>query len=134
MTAIDPVDLVKEVLTAAGFDDVNSDQFESRALSSEEYIFVEELPGITPHIDLSYRPTIQIVAYSTGGFRASRGIAYRVQSALRAARGTSFTNGGFHRVITRVSPYRQSLAGMPYGVGRTVAQYDLILATLEKWS
>lgn len=134
MTAIDPVNLVKEVLTDAGFTDVNSDQFEPRALSAPEYVFIEEVPGSTPHINLSYRPTIRVVVYSTGGFTVSRASAYRIQEALKAARGTAFTNGGIHRVITRVSPYRQSLSGLPYGVGRTVAEFDLILATLEKWS
>lgn len=134
MTAIDPIELVKEVLIAAGFTDVNSDRFEPRALSADEYIFVEEVPGETPHIDLSYRPTVRIVNYSKNGYTASRQTGYEIQSALRAARESSFTNGGIHRVITRISPSRQALAGLPDGVGRTVAEYDLVLSTLEKWS
>lgn len=134
MTAIDPIVLLTEVLNEAGFPDVNSDKMDPRALSADEYIFLEEQTGTTPHIDLSYRPTIQVVVYTKNGFAASRAISYRIQSALKAARQNSYSNGGIHRVITRLAPYRQDVAGLPYGVGRTVAQYDLILSTREKWS
>lgn len=134
MTAIDPIILLTEVLHDAGFPDVNSDRMEARALSADEYIFLEEQSGTTPHIDLSYRPTVQIVVYSKNGYAASRAISHRIQSALKAARDNSYSNGGIHRVITRMAPYRQDVSGLPYGVGRSVAQYDLILSTREKWS
>jgi hypothetical protein len=134
MTTIDSVTLIKEVLVAAGFDVEPGDDIAKRALSSAGYVFVTELQGTTPHIDLSYRPSVQITVYSTLGKRASVRISSEIQSALRAARGIVFPSGGIHRVITQVSPYRQDLPGIPPGVGRAVAQYEFVLSTFEKWS
>jgi len=139
MTFILPCALIKSVLNAAGFNDVNYDKFESRALSSELYVFLEQLPGSTPHIRYANRPTIQIVVYSADqdditAKDNSLSASYSIQSALEDARGTPFPEGGIHRVITRVDPNRQDIAGLPYGCGRTVAQYDFILSNKEKWS
>jgi hypothetical protein len=134
MTAIDSVTLVKEVLVAYGYDVEPGDDIAKRALSSQGYVFVSELNGTTPHIEVSYRPSIQIVVYSTLGKRAAVMLSSRIQSDLRSARGTVYPSGGIHRVITRISPYRQDLPGIPSGVGRAVAQYELVLSTIEKWS
>ena len=134
MTAIDAVTLVKEVLVAAGYDVEPGEDIAKRALSSAGYVFVSDLNGTTPHIDLSYRPQVQIVVYSTLGKREAVALSSRIQSSLRAARGTVFTSGGIHRVITQISPYRQDLPGIPPGVGRAVAQYEFVLSTFEKWS
>lgn len=139
MTFILPCALIAEALTGAGFTDVNYDKFESRALSTDRYVFLEDLAGTTPHIAYANRPTIKITVYcvhaddltaKNNSLRA----AFDIQNALAAARGTSFSEGGIHRVITRVSPNRQDIAGLPYGVGRSVAQYDFILSNKEKWS
>lgn len=139
MTFILPCELIKQVLNAAGFNDVNYDKFEVRALSADLYVFLEQLPGTTPHITYANRPSIQVVVYATDaddytGKNKSLRASYDIQAALEAARGTVFPEGGIHRVITRVDPYRQDIAGIPYGCGRTVAQYDFILSNKEKWS
>jgi hypothetical protein len=141
-TFILPCLLIQEVLNAAGFTDVNYDKFENRALAPPEdtpYIFLEDLAGTTPHIEYANRPSMQIVVYAqaTTSYMAinqSLGTSQAIQKALKAAIGTAFPEGGIHKVLTRVSPYRQDLAGLPYGVGRTVAQYDFILSNKEKWS
>lgn len=139
MTFILPCALIKQVLNAAGFSDVNYGTFESRSLSTDKYVFLEDLAGTTPHIAYANRPTMQIVSYAmdaddvTAKDRSLR-YAFDIQNALASAIGTVFSDGGIHRVITRVSPYRQDLAGLPYGVGRSVAQYDFILSNTEKWS
>lgn len=134
-----PCALLTEALNAAGFSDVNYDKFESRALSTDKYVFLEDLAGTTPHIRYANRPTVQIISYAmdeddlTAKNRALR-YAFDIQAALLESVGTPFSEGGIHRVVTRVSPYRQDLAGLPYGVGRAVAQYDFILSNIEKWS
>lgn len=136
---IDPIELLKEILTSYGHTDVNSDQIESRALSATEYVFLREIGGTTAHIDRSYQPTVEVVVYSkaippeTDGFKESRKRSYQIQSDLRDAWGRPFDNGGIHRVITRLAPYRQDIPGLPYGVGRTVAQYEFVLTNSEKW-
>ena len=138
MTFILPCALIKQVLNAAGFTDVNYDKFESRALSAEKYVFLEQLAGSTPHILYSNRPTIQVVVYCTDaddytGKNKSLRVSYDIQAALEAARGVPFTEGGIHRVITRVDPNRQDIGGLPYGCGRSVAQYDFILSNKSHW-
>lgn len=134
MTLIDPVQLVTEVLTAAGHTEVHSDRIEARALSSTEYIFVQEQTGRTPHIRYSDRPSINLVLYSNEGFNAARRRLYTVVEELQAAQGKPFPSGGIHRVITVLRPSRGDVAGLPQGVGRTTAQLDLILSSREKWS
>ncbi len=141
MTFILPCSLIKAVLNDAGFDDVNYDKFETRALSADKYVFLEDLAGSTPHIAYANRPTIQVVVYCTDADdltakNKSLRASFDVQAALNAAwfEGKKFPEGGIHRVLTRVSPYRQDIAGLPYGCGRTVAQYDFILSNEEKWS
>lgn len=134
-----PCPLIVQVLNDAGFDDVNYDRFESRALSADCYVFLEDLPGTTPHIKYANNPEMQIVVYCSDpdGIAArnkSLRASFDIQAALEAARGKVFSEGGIHRVQTRVSPYRQDIAGMPYGCGRTVAQYGFILSNIEKWS
>lgn len=134
MTAIEVIPLIREVLFEAGFDVETGDVIDKRALSAPGYVFVEEFPGTTPHIDLAYRPTIQTVVYSSLGVSEAVRISHLIQSELREARTKSYTAGGIHRVITTISPHRQDLPGLPPGVGRAIAQYDLILSTKEKWS
>lgn len=139
MATIDPIKLLTEILGSYGHTNVHSGQIDATALSSPEYVFVQEIGGNTPHIDRSDRPTIEIVVYAldqTGnsdGFALSRSKSYKIQSDLRDAWGKPFTNGGIHRVITRLRPQRQDIPGIPYGVGRTVAQYDFVFTNSEKW-
>jgi hypothetical protein len=134
MTLIDPVVLTVEVLKAAGHADVNSDRIEARALSSQEYIFVQEQTGRIPHIKYSDRPSISLILYSNEGFNAARQRMYTVLEELQAAQGQAFESGGIHRVITVLRPGRSDVAGLPQGVGRVSAQADLILSNREKWS
>lgn len=139
MTFILPCALIQQVLNAAGFPDVNYDRLDARALSAAQYVFLEQLPGSTPHIKYANRPSIQIVSYcydedEVTAVNKSLRTSYDIQAALEAARSTPFPLGGIHRVITRVDPYRQDIAGLPYGCGRTIAQYDFILSNTEKWS
>jgi hypothetical protein len=140
VATIDPITLLTQILLSYGHTDVNSGVIESRALAPDpEYIFLREVGGNTPHIDRVDRPTVEIVIYTkdpspTGnGYTIARAAGYRVQSELRDAWGKPFTNGGIHRVITRLRPYRQDIPGLPFGVGRTVAQYDFIFSNSEKW-
>lgn len=139
MTFILPCKLIQQVLNAAGFDDVNYDKFESRAVSAEKYVFLEQLPGFTPHILYANRPAMKITVYcsdpdDTTAKDKSLRASYDIQAALEAARGVPFPEGGIHRVITQIDPNRQDIAGLPYGTGRTVAQYEFILSNQEKWS
>jgi hypothetical protein len=139
MAVIDPIELLKEILEFYGHTDVNSDQIESRALSATEYVFLREIGGGTAHIGRSYQPVIEVVVYAkaippaTDGFKESRKRSHQIQLDLRSAWGQPFDNGGIHRVITRLAPYRQDIPGLPYGVGRTVAQYEFVLTNSEKW-
>jgi hypothetical protein len=140
VAVIDPILLLTEILQSYGHTDVNSDQIESRALApNPEYIFLQLVGGVTPHVDRVDRPTVEIVIYTKdpspngNGFATARAAGTRVQSELRDAWGKPFTNGGIHKVITRLRPYRQDIPGLPYGVGRTVAQYDFVFANSEKW-
>lgn len=139
MTFILPCELIKQVLNSAGFTDVNYDKFESRALSTDKYVFLEQLQGTTPHIKYANRPSIKITVYCTDeddttAKNKSLRVSYDIQAALEAARGVPFPEGGIHRVLTQIDPNRQDIAGLPYGTGRTVAQYEFILSNQEKWS
>lgn len=137
-----PCLLVQQVLNAAGYTDVNYDKFDSRGLAPAEgtpYVFLEDLPGTTPHIEYANRPSLQIVVYvqdedDYAAKNASLRTSFSIQKELQASIGTVFPEGGIHKVLTRVSPYRQDLSGLPYGVGRTVAQYDFILSNRNKWA
>lgn len=129
----DPVDLVHEILTSLGYD-ANKDRTESRALSEPGYVFIEEVIGTIPHIRYSDRPGIQVVTYSVNGFSASRRLAYDILRDLQANQGVKYSTGGIHRIITTLRPYRQDINGLPSGTGRTVTQFDLILATQDHWS
>lgn len=130
---LDPIDLVHEILTDLGYD-ANKDVTESRALSAPGYVFIEERPGTITHLRYSDRPTIQIVVYSVNGFSASRRIAYDILRDLQSKQGVQYSQGGIHRVITQIRPYRQDINGLPSGTGRTVFQVDLILSTQGHWS
>lgn len=139
MTFILPCKLIQQALNAAGFDDVNYDRLESRAYSAPQYIFLEQLPGSTPHIKYANRPTVKITVYCTDpddqtAHDKSLRTSYDIQAALEASRGLPFPEGGIHRVLTQVDPIRQDISGLPYGTGRTVAQYEFILSNKEKWS
>lgn len=133
MTQIDPIVLLTEILTEAGHTNVHSDRIGADALASPEYIFLEEIGGQINHIGRSDRSTIQIVVYSNLGFADSRAKQYIIANQLRLAWGVPYTNGGIHRVINRLRPTRQDIPGLPYDVGRSVAQYDFIFTNSEKW-
>lgn len=131
---IDPIQLLSEILTTNGHQEVHSGFLEARAMSVPEYIFLKEAPGLTPHIRYSDRPSIDILVYSNQGFDESRRRAYQVVDEIQAAQGKPYSSGGIHRVITVLRPGRFDVAGLPSGVGRTSAQVDLILSNREKWS
>lgn len=135
----DAVQIVVEALIYAGFTDVHpngsADQTISKsAMSSVRYVWVQELPGgTTPHIRYSDRPTIEVITYSNLGVAEATLIGRQVQKALQDCQGQVLPSGGIHRVITVVRPHREDLAGLQPGVGRSSAQYDLILSSVEKW-
>lgn len=135
---MDPVALTVQALLAEGYDvhpvdALEAENIEKRAVSSPGYIWVEETVGNTPHIRYSDRPTVQVVVYSNAGKPEATRLAREVQKALQDSQGKKYTEGGIHRVITLIRPSRQDLIGLPPGVGRAVAQYELILSTQEKW-
>lgn len=133
---LDPVEVVVQALVAKGYDvhgTFAEAGIDKSALSTPGYVWVEEMIGTTPHIRYSDRPTVQVVVYSNLGYAESSRISRRIQKDLEASRGTVFTSGGIHRVITLIRPHREDLQGLPPGVGRSVAQYELILTTTEKW-
>lgn len=135
MTAIDTVALVKEILTVAGHYVEQGDDIAKEALSKAEYVFVQESPSQgDAHIGYSYAPVIQIIVYSTGGKSEAVRLSRVCQQDLADSRTRAYTNGGLHRVITTISPYRQDLVGIPPGVGRALAQYNLITTNLERWT
>jgi hypothetical protein len=143
VTLMDPVALVVEALTAAGHTRVHpdpTDQYETlgaEALGPPdddtelwEYIWVQEVTGDTPHIRYSDRPAVQVILYSNDdGPRRAR----QVQVDLMNAQGVRFPSGGIHRVITAIRPYRQDISGLPPGVVRVSATYELVLSSYEKW-
>ena len=140
MTLIDPVKVTVELLRGLGWDahpdgESESSNISKNAIARPAYVWVEELPsGTTPHIRYSDRPTIQVIVYSNVGvFEATR-LARKVSTDLLDSVGLPGLSGGIHRVITLIRPSRQDLPGLPPGVGRTVAQYELVLSTEEKWS
>lgn len=139
MTLIDPVQVAVDALKAKGWDVHPENESEAAnvsksALSSPAYVWVEEVVGTTPHIRYSDRPTVQIIVYSNVGILEATRLARKISTDLLASVGTPFPSGGIHRVITLIRPARQDLVGLPPGVGRTVAQYELVLSTEEKWS
>lgn len=140
MTLIDPVQVAVQALAAKGWDVHPTDEAEAAnisksALSSPGYVWVEELPsGQTPHIRYSDRPSIQVVVYSNVGINEATRLGRKVSTDLLDSIGVPFPAGGIHRVLTLIRPSRQDLPGLPPGVGRSVAQYDLVLSTEEKWS
>lgn len=140
MTLIDPVQVAVQALKAKGWDVHPEDESEAAnisksAVSSAGYVWVEELPsGQTPHIRYSDRPSIQVVVYSNVGINEATRLGRKVSTDLLGSIGVQFPAGGIHRVLTLIRPSRQDLPGLPPGVGRSVAQYDLVLSTEEKWS
>lgn len=131
---IDPIVLLTEILTADGYDSVHSDLLTSDALSSPCYVWLTEQPGNTPHIAYADRPAVGVAVYSKDGYTASRRHAFDIQALLADSVGVSYPSGGIHRVFTDIHPYRQDVAGTPYNVGRTYAQYSLILSDFTHWS
>jgi hypothetical protein len=140
VTLIDPVQVAVQALKAKGWDVHPEDESEAAnisksALSSAAYVWVEEVPsGQTPHIRYSDRPTIQVVVYSNVGILEATRLGRKISTDLLDSVGIPFLSGGIHRVLTLIRPSRQDLPGLPPGVGRTVAQYELVLSTEEKWS
>lgn len=137
MTAnqIDPITLLTDILTTAGYTDVHSDYLTSDALSAECYVWLSEQPGNTPHILYADRPAVGVAVYSKSGPTASRRHAFDIQALLADSIGVPYESGGIHRVFTDIKPYRQDVAGQPYNVARTYAQYSMILSDLTtKWS
>lgn len=140
MTLIDPVEVTVQALKAKGWDahpdgESEAANIDKSALSSPAYVWVEEMPsGQTPHIRYSDRPTVQVVVYSNVGILEATRLGRKVSTDLLGSVGIPFSSGGIHRVITLIRPSRQDLPGLPPGVGRAVAQYELVLSTEEKWS
>lgn len=134
---MDPAALVVEALTAAGHASVHSANaergFGKEALSSPEYVWVEEQLGTTPFVRYSDRPTIEIVVYSNLGVAEATRRAREILTDLQNAQGNPLPSGGIHRVITVIRPYRQDLPGVPADVGRAILQVDLILSTKGHW-
>ncbi len=140
MTLIDPVQVAVDALKAKGWDVHPENESEAAnlsksALSSAAYVWVEEMPsGTTPHIRYSDRPTIQVVVYSNVGILEATRLARKVSTDLMDSVGAKFQSGGLHRVITLIRPSRQDLPGLPPGVGRAVAQFELVLSSLASWA
>lgn len=135
----DAVRLAVEALTAAGLNahPTIAEEYAGlprEALSSPEYLWVEEIPGTTPHIRYSDRPSVQLIAYSSAGPRASVQALQRAAKALQDSQGVPLPSGGVHRVLTVLRPHYQPLQGLPVGVGRAVAQFEFILSTHDHWS
>lgn len=134
---LDPVEVVVQGLVSKGYDvhsTFTQDNIDKNALSTPGYVWVEEMIGTTPHIRYSDRPTVQIVVYSNLGHGEASRLSRRIQKDLQDLQGVKFSSGGIHRVITLIRPHREDLQGIPPGVGRSVAQYELILSTQQKWS
>jgi hypothetical protein len=133
---VDPIAIVRDILLDAGHDNVHpdpSDQTERispEALSSEEYIWVEEDQGTTPHGLYADRPVVRVIVYSTDNVRLR---AQQIQLDLVRAHGKKFPSGGIHRILTLIKPYRQDIAGPSPGVIRFSALYELVVSTQEKW-
>lgn len=139
MTLIDPVQVAVDALKAKGWDvhpetEAEAANMDKRAIASPAYVWVEEMQGTTPHIRYSDRPTIQVVVYSNVGIREATRLARQISVDLQNSQGVPLPSGGIHRVLTLIRPSRQDLVGLPPGIGRAVAQYELILSTEEKWS
>lgn len=133
MTAINPMPLLKEILRDAGHTDVHSDRFDATGLSASEYVFLRQVGGVTPHTDSLYRVTIEFALISKDGHDEAWNRLSKIQSDLKDRWGFRFSTGGIHRMVVRLSPTRQDIPGLPYGVGRTVSQIDFVLRTLEGW-
>lgn len=133
---VDPVALVVEILQDAGWTNVHPDitdqaeRISSEAADGEDYIWVQEDQGTTPHGLYADRPSVKVILYS---FEDARRKARQIQGDLVAAHQKQFTSGGFHRLFTLIRPYRQDISGLSPGVIRMMALYELILSTEEKW-
>jgi len=141
---MDPVAIVVDALRLAGLDahptvaETNgpvTPVIPKEALSSSGFVWVEEsLAGTTPHIRYLDRPQLDVIVYSNQGVARATLIARQAQTALADAIGVPLPSGGIHRVITLIRPHREDLQGLPPGVGRAAALYDLILSSAVKWS
>jgi hypothetical protein len=127
------IDLIIDVLTAAGIDAV--DAYDASALSAPGRVIVTEQTGSAAHLAYSFRPSLQITVYHVEGWRAARALGYAALEALRSAQadGTSYAHGGVHRLIVTSTPARADITGLPSGVGRVTAQFDLVLSTEQHW-
>jgi hypothetical protein len=139
VTLVDPVAVTVQALTAKGYNvhpttEAESANIDRSALTSANYVWVEEVQGSTPHIRYSDRPTVQVIVYSNLGIMEATRLARKISKDLQDSQGVKFAAGGIHRVLTLIRPARQDLVNLPPGVGRAVAQYELILSTFEKWS
>lgn len=135
---VDSVAVVRDVLQTAGWVNVHPDGTEdterisAEALSGDDYVWLEEEQGTTPHILYSDRPTIRVILYAgTAAQAKARQIQHDIARACVG--GTSFSSGGIHRILTLIRPYRQDIVGIPPGVVRISALYELVLSTQEKW-
>lgn len=135
---VDSVSVVRDVLQAAGWTNVHPDGTEdterisAEALSGDDYIWLEEDQGVTPHILYADRPVIRIILYAEKDGPA-KGKQIQYDLARACVDGVDFPSGGIHRVFTLIRPYRQDLQGIPPGVVRISALYELVLSTQEKW-
>lgn len=138
MVLVDAVSVVTECFRAAGWDNVHPDvtdqteQISSEALAGEDYIWVEEEQGITPHVLYADRPVVRVILYAESE-ALSKGRQLQQVLAQAVVNGTRFPSGGIHRVFTLIRPYRQDITGIPPGVVRVSALYELVISTQEKW-
>jgi len=140
---LDAVAVVVDALVRSGFDahpttaemTAGNPVIPKEALSSPGYVWVEEsLAGTTPHIAYSDRPQVEVIVYSNLGAAKATLIARQAQTALADAIGVPLPSGGIHGVYTLIRPHREDLQGLPPGVGRAIALYDLLLSNTAKWS
>jgi len=140
---LDAVAVVVDALVKAGFDahptaaemSEGNPVIPKEALSSPGFIWVEEsLAGTTTHILYSDRPQVETIVYSNLGAAQATLLARQAQTALADAIGVPLPSGGIHGVYTLIRPHREDLQGLPLGVGRSTALYDLLLSNTAKWS
>lgn len=124
----DGVLFISTILAANGHPDVNYERLESRALSSPEYIFVQEAGGSGLFSGELDSQLLNVVVYGNVSRAATLAAARKVREDLFAAyRAQTVVPGAGHLAFLTVEqlPTLQQVAGLPGGVYRYFAAYTL---------
>lgn len=120
--------IVREILRRAFPDiQVDTERIAPAALSDPRYIYVQSTGGGAPHPGHVATPAIDVVCYGRGSREEVGEFADSVLLAIHRAwaDGVVTPYGYLARFEVRLLPRVQAIDGLPVGVHRFAAQYDI---------